>query len=97
MSSKKQATEMKQDQQPQAKDLTGNALKIWTKIKDLDIHLFSLPPSKVEENFFVQNIEPTKLYLRTAIPAALPALEAAIGPKFDIEMQQQFIVVSEKV
>jgi len=72
------------------------ATKIWEEIKDLNLDMFSLPELSVEKHCKPVTVEPTKLYLTYTISSVLPALEAAIGPKYEIEQAQNYIIVSKK-
>lgn len=67
--------------------------KIWSEIKDLTINLYSLPNQKVSAYCSVLPISDKDLYLTSTVNAFLPALEASIGPKYLVELQDKYICV----
>ena len=80
---------------PPAKPLT-EAEKIWQEIKDLTIDVFGLGGQTIKDYVVGAPavIEPTKCYLVLKVPAALPALETAVGKKFVVAASNKFISVA---
>jgi len=70
--------------------------EIWEEIKDKNIDMFALPNQKVHMYCEPKEIEPTKCYLNAKASAVLPALEVSVGPKYSVERNAHFIVVSRK-
>jgi hypothetical protein len=70
------------------------AEKIWDEIKDLKIEMFALPDQRVHHYCKPVTIDPSKLFLIASAGSALPSLEAAIAPKYVVEKQDRFIVVT---
>lgn len=71
--------------------------KIWSEIKEKNINMFSLPNQTVSQYCQPKVVEPSKLYLIISVSAALPALEAAIGNKYSVELVNKYIVVSRTI
>lgn len=69
--------------------------KLWSEIKDKRLEMFALPPQPVTSLVKRDHVEPSKLYLIPSASSVLPALEAALGPKFGLEIQGKWIVVSK--
>lgn len=72
------------------------AEKIWNEISNLPLEMFSLPDQTVRKYCTPVSIEPSKLYITASVQAVVPALETAIGKKFDIEMATKYIIISRK-
>jgi hypothetical protein len=72
--------------------------KIWADIKDVELGLFALEGQSVSKYCTPILVEPFHLYLSNnkGIGAVLPAMEEALFKKYDVEMQDRFIVVSLK-
>ena len=68
--------------------------EIWAEIRDKNIDMFALPDQVVSMHCHPVPVEPTKLYLLTNSTSVLPSLEAAIGKKYVVELNDRFVVVS---
>ncbi len=68
--------------------------KIWEEIKNKDIQMFSLANRKVLDFCKPAVVEPTKLYLLTTASSVLPALEMALGPKYQADISTKYLVIS---
>lgn len=69
------------------------AEQIWNAIKSTPINLFGLPNQFVSQHCAPVSVEPSKLYLVSRSSALLPALEAALAPKFSVELADKWIIV----
>lgn len=80
------------------------ALKIWNKIKDIDLELFALPDQVVSKNADpVLSISDTELHLLLKSQAALPQLEEKLdkvvwdrkdpSKKLEAYQKSKFVVV----
>lgn len=87
MSDKAEKTEKK----PETKTAAD---KIWDEIKDLKIEMFALPNQQVHHYCKPVSIDPDKLFLVVTAGSVLPSLETAISPKYTVEKQDKFLVVS---
>lgn len=67
---------------------------IWQEIKGKKLDMFSLPGQSVEAYFQPFPADPNKLHLNFSVSSSLPALEAALGPKFHVELVGKYIIVS---
>jgi len=67
---------------------------IWDEIKDLNIEMFALPGQKVHHYCKPVSVDPTKLFLLTTAGSVLPALESVVTPKYVVDKQERFLVVS---
>lgn len=67
---------------------------MWEEIKNLPIQMFGLPDQTVAMHVNFIPVEPSKLYLTIRSTAALPSLEAAIAPKFAVELADKFVIVT---
>lgn len=67
---------------------------IWDEIKGLKIEMFALPGQLVEHYCTPVPVDPTKLFLTVTAGSVLPALEAVVSPKYSVEKQERFLVVS---
>lgn len=67
---------------------------IWNEIKDLNIDMFALPSQSVQMHCHPVNIEPSKLYLVMNSSSVVAALESAIGEKYQVDLNDKFVVVS---
>jgi hypothetical protein len=68
--------------------------KIWDEIKDLRIEMFALPDQQVHHYCKPVSVEPSKLFLVSTVGSVLPALEAVLAPKYVVEKQDRFFIVS---
>jgi hypothetical protein len=73
------------------------ASKIWKEIKDRPIGMFGLPNQIVSQYCIPKPIEPSKLYLLTTASAVLPALEAALGDQYVVELAGKFVSVARHI
>lgn len=69
------------------------ANKIWEEIKNIPLDLFGIKGRPVNEVCSPVLIEPTKCYLTIKVGAVLPALEEAIGKKYEVNLVNKFVVV----
>lgn len=67
---------------------------IWEEIKGLKIDMFSLPNQQVQHYCKPVPVDPSKLFLLVTAGSVLPSLEAVVGPKYVIEKQERFLVVT---
>jgi len=72
------------------------ATKIWNSISSQPISLFALPAQPVSHYCEPITIEPTKLYLKYKIGSLINALEEAFGKRYDFQVVDKYIAVSEK-
>ncbi len=70
--------------------------KIWTEVSNVQLNMFALPGQTVSTYCTQVKIEPTKLYVTASVQAVVPALDAAIGKSFDIEVANKYIIISRK-
>jgi hypothetical protein len=97
MTEKKTQVEDKQVPEKKAPEKkVTEAEKIWNEIVDCQLEMFSLPDQTVRKYCSPVTIEPSKLYITASVQAVVPALETAIGKKFDIEMATKYIIISRK-
>lgn len=68
--------------------------KIWDDIKGLRIEMFALPNQQVQHYCKPVQVDPSKLFLTVTAGSVLPSLEAAVSPKYTVEKQDRFLVVS---
>jgi|SRR5579885_833155 len=68
--------------------------KMWDDIKDLKIEMFALPDQKVHQYCKPVTIDPSKLFLVASAGSVLPSLEAAIAPRYVVEKQDRFLIVT---
>jgi hypothetical protein len=69
----------------------------WEQIKNLPVQLFGLPNQTVSTISTPAQVEPSKLYLTIRASAALPAIEAAIAPTFEVKVADKYLVVERVV
>jgi len=79
-----------------AKTEETEAEKIWKEIHAVELDMFSLPGQTVEKYCKPAIVEPSKCYVNTSVQAVYPALETALGKKFNVELTTKFIVISRK-
>lgn len=70
-----------------------DADKIWDEIKGLQIQMFGLPNQFVSMHCTPVLVEPSRLYVTVRSTAALPSLEAAIAPRFTVELADKFVII----
>jgi len=79
-------------------ELQGTAKKIWDRIKDLQVDMFSLPNQHVNKYCSPLPISDTELYVQSSTSAFLPSLEECLN-KFDknltVVVDNKYIVISE--
>lgn len=82
---------------PPSVELTPSK-KIWLEIGGLKLDMFGLPDQFVSKYYEPVDLDDKKLYLRAlkTATAALPALEAVIGAKYNVELAERFVIVSAK-
>lgn len=98
MSEKNNTEKQVVDENKLEKLLAGTeAGAIWNEIKDKAIEMFALPDQKISNHVFPSFVEPSKLYLMARATCALPAVEQALGNKFNVELMDRYIVVSRAV
>jgi hypothetical protein len=68
--------------------------KVWDEIKDKNIDVFAMT-SKISEFCEYVDIDPVKCYLKCKASAALPALETALGPKYQCTLVEKWVVVEK--
>lgn len=70
------------------------AEKIWDEIKGLKIEMFALPNQQVQHYCKPVSIDPAKLFLVVTAGSVLPSLESVVSPKYVVEKQDKFLIVS---
>ncbi len=70
------------------------AHKIWNEIEHVDLHMFALTNQIVNMYCQPMFVEPNRLYMIFTVSSVLPALENALGKKFNFELNHKYIVVS---
>lgn len=73
-----------------------NAEKIWNEIKNKPLDMFALAGQTAEKFCKVVPIDTEKLFLTYTVSAVIPAIEAVIGDKLQLETMDKFIVISRK-
>jgi hypothetical protein len=73
----------------------STAETIWNDIKDRNIDMFALSGAKVSDYCKPVEIDPSRCFLLFKASAVLPALEAAVAGKYDIEIADRYIIVSK--
>jgi hypothetical protein len=63
----------------------GVAEEIWEEIRRLPIEMYALPGQKVEDHITKLGAHGDSLIVRPKSPAALPALEAVLDDKYQIQ------------
>jgi hypothetical protein len=66
---------------------------IWDQIRNLPIQMFGLPDQIIAMHVTPVPVEPSKLYVTIRSSAALPSLEAAIAPAFQVELVDRWVVI----
>ncbi len=66
---------------------------MWNEIRNLPIQMFGLPNQTVGQHCSFYAIDPNQLYLVIRSSATLPSLEAAIAPRFVVELVDKFVLV----
>ena len=95
----KKASEQVTDKPADKKPVKAPVVKtvadtIWDEIKDLNIEMFALPDQRVHQYCKPVTIDPSKLFLLTSAGSVLTALETAVSPKYVVERQERFVVVT---
>jgi hypothetical protein len=72
------------------------AEQIWNEIKDKEIHMFSLPSQRICDHCTPVMLEPSKCWLTFKASATLPALETAVGDKYECNVVKNYITVARK-
>jgi len=83
-----------QDEQIAVKMEGTTAGEIWKEIKDKSIDMFALPEQTVQMHCHPMFVEPEKLFLTLNSSAVLPSLEAALGKKYSVELNDKYTIVS---
>lgn len=76
------------------KPVLSMADKIWNEIKDLKIDMFAIPNQKVSDYCKPVTIDPSKLFVTVKASSVLPSLESILSPKYSIERQDKFLIIS---
>lgn len=70
---------------------------IWDTVKNIEIHLFSLPKQYLHLHATPVTVDPSKLYVTLKASAALPAIEEYVAPfGFTISQVDKFVVIERK-
>lgn len=73
--------------------------KVWDSIKNLRLEMFGLPNQYVHMYFEPTkfNLDPNRAYLlpKTKATSVLPALEVALGTRYEVSQAKQFIIISK--
>ena len=70
------------------------ANKIWEEIKNLKIDMFALPNQRVHNYCKPISVDPDKLFLIPTAWAVLPVLEQLLNPKYIVDKQDRFLIIS---
>lgn len=70
------------------------AKKIWNQIKNVKLEMFGLPNQFVHLHCTPMFLDDNKLFLTINVGAVLTALEAALSPKYKVEMSDKFVLIS---
>ncbi len=81
---------------PPVQSTSTEADRIWDEIKNRPIEMFGLPDQFVFQHATFVNVEPSSLYVTIRSSATLPSLEVAIGPNFQVELVDKFVVIKRK-
>lgn len=89
----------------QVRQQKTEADKIWEIIENVTMDIFALPNQKVHDYFTPVSVEPSKLYLKYSVSAALPSLEESLlkryvdgilPEKFAVSTTDKYAVVSKE-
>lgn len=69
---------------------------IWNEIKNKPILMFSLPGQKVADYCRPTPVDPTRCFLIYKAGSVVPAIEDAIGTKFECQAVDKYVIVSRK-
>ena len=75
----------------------SEADKIWQEIRGLAINVYSLDGQKVSDHVLKIDLPANELYVKLKSSAVLPALEAALGKKYEVELAEQYVIVRRAV
>lgn len=89
-------TEKKTQTTAQPAATQTEAEKIWNEIKDKQVLMFALPSQKIADYCQPVPIDPARCFLIHKTGAIIPALEEAIGPSYQCEALEKYIVISRK-
>src|ERR1700686_1224176 len=70
----------------------SEAGQIWSEIKDKTIQMFALPDQKISDYAAPSPVEPSKLYLVARASSALPAIKAALGKNYTVDLVDRYLV-----
>lgn len=70
------------------------AKKIWNQIKNTRLELFGLPNQFVYLHCTPMFLDDNKLFMTIGAGSVLTSLEAALSPKYKVEMADKFVIVS---
>lgn len=76
------------------KNKTTKSEEIWEEIKNKEVLMFALPNQTVNMYCKPVSIDPNRLFLEFRTTSFFPALEAALGNKFNIELVNKWLVVT---
>jgi len=74
----------------------SKADSLWQEISQVKIDMFTLPNQTVEMHVSKVDVEPNALYVQLRAAAAFPALESAIGSRYDLEQVDRFLKITKK-
>lgn len=86
----------KKEESSQEEKKVTEADKIWSEISNVALEMFSLPDQTVSKYCKPIQVEPSKLYVVSSVQAVVPALETALGKKFNIEKAHKYIIISRR-
>jgi len=69
---------------------------MWEEIKNHPLDMFGLPGQTVSNYCSPMDVEPSRLFLSFKVQSVLPALETALGKKFNFEMANKIIIITRK-
>lgn len=69
--------------------------KVWDEIKDKTMDVFAMTSTVANYCEYV-DIDPAKCYVTCKASAALPALETALGVKYQVSVVDKYVLVEKK-
>lgn len=70
--------------------------KIWETVKDVKLEMFALPNQTLSMYCVKKEASPDKLFLEYKISSVIPAVEAVLSSKYNVEVQDKYLVLSNK-
>lgn len=67
--------------------------RIWNEIKGMSIDVYAIQNQVVEQHATMLPMPGDRLVLKLRSSAVLPALETAIGRKYEVELVEKYVIV----